>query len=102
MQPTIETRIKHWLGEQILFTDGAFPAEDDDSFLDNGLIDSLGVMELVMHLKTDYGIDIAPLEVTPENFDSVNRVAAFVRRKQALSATNGAPVLVASQLRPRS
>lgn len=82
MQPSIENQIKQWLTINILFSEGDFPASDQDSFLDNGLIDSLGVMELVNHLKTEYRIDVAPLDVTPENFDSVSRVAAYIRRKQ--------------------
>ena len=92
MQPSIENQIRQWLAVNILFSDGDIPASDHDSFLDNGLIDSLGVMELVNHLKTEYRLDVAPLDVTPENFDSVSRVAAYIRCKQGQPvATDAAP-----------
>jgi acyl carrier protein len=47
------------------------------------LIDSLGVMELVMYVQTEYRVAVAPLEVTPENFDSINGVAGYIERKIA-------------------
>jgi len=54
-----------------------------DSFLDAGVIDSTGVLELVGFLETRYGIVIQDDEVVPANLDSIARAAAFVRGKVA-------------------
>jgi acyl carrier protein len=56
-----------------------------DSFLESGVIDSTGMVELIFHLENEYGIHIEDSELVPENLDSVDRLAAFVERKQAVS-----------------
>jgi acyl carrier protein len=50
--------------------------------LREGIIDSLGVVELVEFVQTTFGIKVEQQEVRPDNFDSVEKLAAFVRRKQ--------------------
>jgi acyl carrier protein len=55
---------------------------DDDSFLRKGLIDSTGMMELVAFLEQDFGLKLEDRELVPENLDSLNRVVAFVEKKQ--------------------
>ena len=52
------------------------------SFMESGLVDSTGVLELVAFLEGKYEIQVADGELTPENFDSVSNIAAFVERKR--------------------
>ena len=47
------------------------------------MIDSLGVMELVVFVEDQFGVQVADEEVTPEYFDSVNRLACYVESKLA-------------------
>jgi acyl carrier protein len=54
---------------------------NDQSFLERGLIDSTGVLELIGFLESTYGISINDDELVPANLDSVDRVAAFVDTK---------------------
>ena len=54
---------------------------DDASFLENGIIDSTGVLELVCFLETEFGIEVADEEMLPENLDSIRAVAAYISRK---------------------
>ena len=54
---------------------------DSDSFLESGIIDSTGVLQLVSYLEETYGITVEDNELTPENLDSVNSVAAYLGRK---------------------
>ena len=54
---------------------------NDASFMDEGLIDSTGILELVSHLEEAYEIEVLEEELTPDNFDSVNRIAAYLSRK---------------------
>jgi acyl carrier protein len=56
---------------------------DDESFLAGGIVDSLGMMQLVAFLESEFGVRADEHEVVPENFDSVERVARFVARKLA-------------------
>ncbi len=79
----IEASIRAFVARNLLFTEDGYSYPDDSSFLREGIIDSLGVLELVDFAGTTFGIRVDPTEVTPENFDSVTRLAAFVRRKQA-------------------
>ena len=54
---------------------------DNTSFLEKGVIDSTGVLELATHLEAAYGIKVKDEELVPENLDSINAVAAYVGRK---------------------
>jgi acyl carrier protein len=76
-------RIRHFILDTFLFTDDASLLGDTDSFLDKGIIDSTGVLELVMFLEDELGIVVEDEELIPENLDSVNQVSAFVTRKKA-------------------
>jgi acyl carrier protein len=84
--------LKHDLRTFIIdsFLFGEAPAQgtlaDEDSLLDAGIIDSTGVLELVMFVEERWGITIDDAELSPENLDSIARLAAFVSRKQALVA----------------
>lgn len=57
--------------------------KDDTSFLDSGIIDSTGMLEMIMFLENTCGVKIEPEEMVPENLDSINRVVQFVKRKLA-------------------
>lgn len=55
--------------------------EDEDSFLENGIIDSTGVLELILYLEETYNIKVADDEVTPENLDSFVALNNFIMQK---------------------
>jgi acyl carrier protein len=54
---------------------------DDASFLEGGIVDSTGVLELVTHIESTYGFKVADDELVPDNLDSVNSLVEFVQRK---------------------
>jgi acyl carrier protein len=54
---------------------------DDDSFLEKGIIDSTGILELVAFVEGRYQIRVEDRELIPDNLDSINRLAEFIRRK---------------------
>lgn len=56
--------------------------EDETSFLEAGILDSTGVMQLVSHLESTHGIEIDSDELLPENLDSINLICAFIERKK--------------------
>lgn len=56
---------------------------DDASLLDQGIIDSTGVLELTAFLEEKFGIQVADDELLPENLDSVANLEAYVKKKRA-------------------
>lgn len=83
MQP-IEQILRQYIAENILFSTKGYPFSDEASLLENGILDSMNVMELVLFLEEKWGIKIEDTEIVPDNFDSVSYLAAFVRSKQLL------------------
>jgi acyl carrier protein len=59
------------------------PLSDEESLLDHGIIDSTGVLEVVAFIEAEFGITVLDEEMLPENFDSIARITAYVRRKAA-------------------
>ena len=54
---------------------------DTTSLLDQGIIDSTGVLELVSFLESEFGISVGDMEIIPDNLDSISAIAAYVARK---------------------
>lgn len=78
----LRTRIRKFVVDNFLFGKEAGLTETT-SFLDQGIVDSTGVMELVAHLEKEFGVKIDDHELVPENLDSVVLAAEFVSRKLA-------------------
>jgi acyl carrier protein len=78
----VKSKIREYIIENFLFGDAAPLADDTMSLLDEGIIDSVGVMELVAFLEQDFGLAVADDELIPENLDSIENLAGFVTRKQ--------------------
>jgi acyl carrier protein len=81
--PHIEQHIRDFIARNLLYSDVGFAYPDDASFLREGIIDSLGIMEIVEFVQKTFGVKVDQHEVTPAHFDSVESLAAFVRRKQS-------------------
>lgn len=81
---TIKTEIRAFISKNFLFG-GNEGLGDDTSFLEEGIIDSTGVLELVAHLQEHYGITVEDSELTPDNLDSINSISEFIGRKQQVS-----------------
>jgi len=77
-----EERIHTFIVEELLEQ----PFSGDDP-LDEGVVDSLGIEQLVDFLEYEYGIEFADQEVTAENFATVPGVAALVDDKRAAAAS---------------
>jgi acyl carrier protein len=77
----IKTQIRSYIAQNILFNDNGFKYEDDDSFLEEGIVDSLGIMELVLFIEETFGLSIDDRDLTPDNFDSVNKMAHYIQNR---------------------
>ncbi len=72
--------LKAFIVENFLFGEGGQLTEDT-SFLESGIIDSTGILELVTFLEETYSIQIQDDELVPENLDSLVNVAKFLEKK---------------------
>lgn len=80
---TIEARLRAYILNNFLFTDDESALSNDDSFLEKGIIDSTGIMEVIFFLEQECGIQVDDDDMVPENLDSVSRIIAYVDRKRA-------------------
>ena len=76
--------LREFIFKNFLKEDTARTLLDDDSFIDNGIIDSVGVLELVAFIEETYGFRVEDEEIVPENFDSIAKLDMFVRSKLAV------------------
>ena len=79
----IGASVRQFIAENFLFREEIESLPEDSSFLEAGIIDSTGVLELVSFLESSFGIEIADDEMLPENLDSIRAVTAYVQRKVA-------------------
>ena len=77
---SIKHKIRGFIIENFLFgTDEGF--KDETSFLEDGIIDSTGILELVAFLEEEFSISVDDEDMIPENLDSINNVTAYLQRK---------------------
>jgi acyl carrier protein len=81
MNETVESQVRAYVVDHFLFGQGGDKLGREDSFLEKGLIDSTGVLEVVMFLEERFGIKVQDEELVPDNLDSLARIARFVERK---------------------
>lgn len=77
----IKGKLRHYIAKNLLFSNDGYQYADDTSFLEEGIVDSMGIMELVMFVEETFGVNVEDNELIPDNFDSVTQLAAYVRRK---------------------
>ena len=77
----IQQELRQFVIDNFLFGQGNGNLRNDDSFLDKGIIDSTGVLELVVFLEEKFNIKIQDRELIPDNLDSINNLVRFVETK---------------------
>jgi acyl carrier protein len=78
--------LRRFVVDNFMFGQAQAGFSNDDSFLDNGIVDSTGVLELVAFLEEKYAITIQDQELVPDNLDSINKLVRFLERKLQRSA----------------
>ena len=89
MTTSVQSEVRQFVIDNFLFGQGA-QLKDDESFLDGGIIDSTGVLQLVGFLEQKYEIAIDNTELVPDNLDSVERITRFVQQKLAANVPQSA------------
>lgn len=78
--------IREFVVENFLFGDGN-RLSVDTSFIENGIVDSTGILELVAFLEETYGIVVEDEEIIPENLDSIQNITFFLEKKLPLTTS---------------
>lgn len=81
MNIDVKRKIADFIATNFLFREGLDAVGDNASFIEAGLIDSTGILELVSFIESEFGIVIADEEIVPENLDSIAAITAYVERK---------------------
>ncbi len=79
---TTEQRVRQFIVENFYLSDPA-SIDDDTLLVTNGIVDSTGMLEVIAFLEDQFAIRISDQEMTPENLESVSRIARFVSRKRS-------------------
>ncbi|MDY6950009.1 MAG: acyl carrier protein [Thermodesulfobacteriota bacterium] len=82
MNNPIKEQILSFIVENFLFGESGDDLKETDSFLDTGIIDSTGVLEIVSYIEETYGFQVEDEDLIPENLDSIANVATYIERKQ--------------------
>ena len=80
----IEEKVKVYILDNFLFTDDQSALSSEDSFMDKGIIDSSGILEVIYFLEEEFNVQVEDDEIIPENLDSVKNLVAFIENKIVL------------------
>lgn len=75
---------RQYIRKNFLYSDSQ-PLADDQSLLGTGVVDSTGILELITFLEEEFSLHFKDEELVADNFDSVNRISAFVEKKLTTS-----------------
>lgn len=79
MSLALRQHIVAWLDDNYHFGDAEKLIKSDEmSFLQNGILDSLGFVQLILHLEKSCGVRFNRKDVTPKNFDALGKILAYV------------------------
>lgn len=83
---TLRASLRRYVLENHLFTDDESRLKDADSFLETGILDSTGIMELILFIEESQNLKVTDDEMVPENLDSIDNLVAYIERKQAAAS----------------
>jgi len=78
----IKKKLRIFIRNKFLLGDGSKTLDDDDSFMEKGIIDSTGILELVNFIEKKFHIVLDDEELIPDNLDSINKLEKFIMRKE--------------------
>jgi acyl carrier protein len=75
---TVLVRMRGYLQEAFLYMRPGFVLADDDRLFDRGIIDSMGILELIDFLQLEFGVGVPTDDITEENFGTLKDIARYV------------------------
>lgn len=82
----IKDKIKKFISENFLFTTSIDLIADDQAFMESGIVDSTGILEIVNFVEEEFGIQLEDDEIIPENLGSITQLTNFISGKQIVAA----------------
>lgn len=76
-----ENKLRQYMLENFLFSDDESELNNEDSFLDMGVVDSTGIMEVIAYIEDEFEVNVEDEEMIPENLDSINSLVAYLTKK---------------------
>jgi len=77
----IKDKLRSYILENFLFTDDQSELNNEDSFMDQGIIDSTAILELIFFMEEEFSVKVEVEEMIPDNLDSINKVTRFIESK---------------------
>ena len=86
----MEKIINDYVSQELIPDPALLPLADETPLLDTGILDSLGLLRLVVFLEEQFGITMDDADLLPENFATVNSICAYLRaREPGMEAAHG-------------
>jgi len=82
---SVEDQVRDFVKENFLFGDTTITFDSTDSFIEKGIVDSTGVLELVSFIEERFNFRILDEEIIPDNLDSIKNLTLFIKKKDKLS-----------------
>ncbi len=82
MEQQHERELRQYVIDNFLFGQGGSELKNDDSFMERGIIDSTGVLELVAFLEEQFQVKVEDEDLIPANLDSINNLLLYLKKKQ--------------------
>lgn len=77
----VPTSLRQYIKENFLSTRGIASIDDEGQLLESGIVDSMGILQLVGFLESEFAIKVDDEEIVPKNFETTRSIAAFVAAK---------------------
>ena len=74
----VTTKVRGYILDNFLYTRPDFALGEDDALLGSGIIDSMGVMEVIMFLEESFGVTVDDADITEENLGTVRAISSYV------------------------
>lgn len=77
-EAAVRAKLRSYVQETFLFMKPDFTFSDDDDLLKTGIVDSMGVMEVLSYLDEEFGVEVPPEDVTEANLGSITAIARYL------------------------
>lgn len=78
---SIEQQLRKFLADNFILENQGADIDSEESLTQSGVLDSMGVLELIMYIEEEFGVRIPDEDTLPENLDSISRVVSYVSRR---------------------
>ncbi len=74
-------QLRDYIVENFLFGDTETKFADSDSFMEKGILDSTGILDVILYLEENFSMKVEDDELIPENLDSISNVVQYIQTK---------------------